>query len=195
MAKGKFIVFEGPDGSGQTTQAEVLRRYFQEKNIPVILTKEPTKETEAGRKLSDVLNHRIEATPNEIQELFNEDRKYHIETLILPSLNEGRIVISDRYFFSSIAYGPEDYDHESVYENFPLPDLTFILEISPEESIQRILKRGKPVQLYETKEKLSKVMVNYRNLASKFPNVHILDGERPAEVISQEIIELVSKIL
>jgi len=193
--KGKFIVFEGPDGSGQTTQAEALRSYLQKKNIPVILTKEPTKESEAGRKLSDVLNHRIEVTPDEIQKLFNEDRKHHIETLILPSLGEGRIVISDRYFFSSIAYGPENYDHESVYKNFPLPDITFILGISPEGSVERILKRGKPAQLYETKEKLSKVMANYRILASKFENVHLINGERSIEVIYQEIVELVSKIL
>lgn len=195
MTKGKFIVFEGPDGSGQTTQAETLRNYLQEKNIPVVLTKEPTKESEAGRKLSDVLNHRLEATPDEIQELFNEDRRHHIETLILPSLKEGRVVISDRYFFSSIAYGPEEYDHESVYRNFPLPDLTLILEISPEESIKRILKRGKPVQLYETQEKLKKVMENYHRIATQFPNVHLINAERSIEEIRKEVVELVSKIL
>jgi len=193
--KGKFIVFEGPDGSGQTTQAELLKHFLTSRGRSAVLTKEPTKESEAGRKISDVLNHRLKLSPIEVQELFNADRKHHIENLITPSVNEGRYVISDRYFFSSIAYGPVGYDFESVHKDFPIPDLTFILKVSPEECIKRIESRGRPVQFYETQEKLKKVMANYEKIAGKFPNVYLINGEVSIEKVQEEILGKVKNIL
>lgn len=193
--KGKFVVLEGPDGSGQTTQAELLKHFLTKKGKSVVLTKEPTKESEAGRKLSDVLNHRLKLTPHEVQELFNEDRREHIKNLIIPSLNEGRFVISDRYFFSSMAYGPEDYDFEFVQRDFPIPDLTFILKVSPEECIRRIEFRGRPVQFYETQRKLKKVMANYEKIPEKFPNIYLINGEASIEEVHKEILDKVKNIL
>jgi len=198
MPKGKFIVFEGPDGSGQSTQAELFKKYLEGKSYQVILTKEPTKASEASKKISDVLNHKIAVTSEEFQQLFVNDRREHLEKLILPSLVQGKIVISDRYFFSTLAFGSLNCDLQwliSINREFPVPDATFILEVSPEVCIQRIIARGRPVQFFETKEKLSKVMANYKAIASKFLNVHLIDGERSREEVHQEILELASKIL
>ncbi|MEK9173437.1 MAG: dTMP kinase [Patescibacteria group bacterium] len=194
---GKFIVFEGPDGSGQTTQAELLKKYLENKNYQVVLTKQPTKESEASKKISDILNHRITATPEEFQQLFVDDRREHLEKLILPSLKDGKIVISDRYFFSSLAFGSLNCDLEwliGVNKNFPVPDKTLILDVSPEVCVERIISRGLPVQFFETKEKLGKVMENYKKIAPIFSNVHIINGERSIEAIHQEILEKIKSI-
>ncbi len=198
MARGKFIVFEGPDGSGQTTQAELFKKYLEGKNYQVVLTKEPTKASEASKKISDILNHRVTATPEEFQQLFVDDRRDHLEKLILPNLAEGKMVISDRYFFSTLAFGSLSCDLEwliGINKDFPVPDKTFILDVSPEVCVNRIISRGLPVQFFETKEKLGKVMENYRKVSPRFPNVHVLDGERSIEAIHQEIVELASKML
>lgn len=195
---GKFIVFEGPDGSGQSTQAELLRTFLIKQGQSVILTKEPTKESQASQKISEILNNKINTDPKELQQLFTEDRREHLEKTIIPSLKNGSIVISDRYFFSTFAFGSLSCDFDwliSINREFPVPDATFFLEASPEVCIQRIINRGRPVQFFETKEKLEKVMANYKKISSMFPNIHLINGERPIEVINQEIIELVSKIL
>ncbi|TSC82147.1 MAG: dTMP kinase [Parcubacteria group bacterium Gr01-1014_20] len=196
--KGKFIVFEGPDGSGQSTQSQLLKNYLESKNYQVVLTKQPTKESEASKKISDILNHRITATPEEFQQLFVDDRKEHLEKLILPSLNEGKVVVSDRYFFSSLAFGSLNCDLEwliGINKGFPIPDKTFILDVSPEVCVERIMSRGLPVQFFETKEKLGKVMENYRKAATRFPGVHLVSGERPIDVIHQEILSKLENIL
>ena len=110
MEKGKFIVFEGPDGSGQSTQAELLRVALWSKGRQVLVTKEPTKESEASKKISDALNKRISITPEEFQKLFVEDRRDHLLKTIIPALERGTFVISDRYFFSTLAFGALNCD-------------------------------------------------------------------------------------
>ena len=196
--RGKFIVFEGPDGSGQTTQAELLKISLESRNREVIITKEPTKESEFSQKILDILNHKISATPCEFQELVSKDRGVHLQKTILPAINSGKIVVSDRYFFATLAYGQLDCPLDRLRafnQDFPSPDITFILDVSPEICIARIERRGKPVQFFETKEKLEKVLANYRSLFSMIPNVYIVNGERSIEEIHGEILELVSKIL
>lgn len=200
MAKpyDKFIVFEGPDGSGQSTQAELLQAFLVKQGKSVVLTKEPTKESQASQKISEILNNRISIDPKELQQLFTDDRREHLEKLIMPNLKDGKIVISDRYFFSTFVFGSLSCDLKwliSINREFPVPDTTFILEVSPEVCVQRIINRGRPVQFFETKEKLGKVMANYKKIVPMFQNVHLVNGERPIEVIHHEIIELVSKIL
>ncbi|MBI3589007.1 MAG: dTMP kinase [Candidatus Liptonbacteria bacterium] len=196
--KGKLIVFEGPDGSGQSTQAELLKKYLEEKGFQIILTKEPTRESPASQKISAILNHKTKATPEELQKLFIEDREHHVEKLILPALVESRIIICDRYFFSNFAFGAIDCALDwliSLNQNFPIPDLTLILDVSPEVCLERITSRGRPVQFFENLEKLGKVMENYKKVAPMFSNVYLVNGERPIETIHQEILEIVKKVL
>lgn len=188
---GKFIVIEGLDGSGQTTQANFLKDFLSKKGYSVVLTKEPTLDSEAGKKIREVLNKRIKIESRPLQELFAQDRKEHLENLIIPTLKEGKIVISDRYFFSSFAYGVgPGVSLEwliKINDEFLIPDLTFILEVRPEVCFERIEKRGEEKTLFEEKKKLARVWEVYKTLPNRFENVYIIDGERPMEQVFEEI--------
>ncbi|MDD5047666.1 MAG: dTMP kinase, partial [Methanoregulaceae archaeon] len=103
--KGKFIVFEGLDGSGQSTQVKLLADFLKNKNIKVLATKEPTLDSAAGRLIRKALDKKTKILPKKFQELYAQDRKEHLNKVIIPNLEKGKTVISDRYFFSSFAYG------------------------------------------------------------------------------------------
>jgi len=192
---GKFIVFEGLDGSGQSTQASLLKDFLMKKGYGVVLTKEPTRDSNAGEKIRSVLDKKLKITLRELQELFAEDRKEHLENLIFPALKKGEVVVSDRYFFSSFAYGAgSGLDLEwliKINDGFLLPDLTFILKVSPEICLERIDRRGNARTLFEEKEKLTKVWQVYKILQNRIKNVYIIDGERPIEEVFEEVKNLV----
>jgi len=192
---GKFIVFEGLDGSGQSTQASLLKDFLMKKGYGVVLTKEPTRDSNAGEKIRSVLDKKLKITLRELQELFAEDRKEHLENLIFPALKKGEVVVSDRYFFSSFAYGAgSGLDLEwliKINDGFLLPDLTFILKVSPEICLERIDRRGNARTLFEGKEKLTKVWQVYKILQNRIKNVYIIDGERPIEEVFEEVKKIV----
>lgn len=195
--QGKFIVFEGLDGSGQSTQAEFLKNFLIEQGFSVILTKEPTLESEPGKKIREVLDKKTQVAPVQLQELFTQDRKEHLENLIIPALKQEKIVISDRYFFSSFAYGTASgLDLEwliKINSQFLLPDLIFFLKVNPEVCIQRIENRGEPKTLFEKKEKLKKVWQVYQVLLNRFQNIYLIDGEKSREDVFYEIKEIWQK--
>lgn len=192
---GKFIVFEGLDGSGQSTQAGLLKNFLLEKGYEIILTKEPTIDSEAGKKIRKVLDKKLIINSKELQELFVQDRKEHLEKTIIPSLKQGKIIISNRYFFSSLAYGTSDaLDLEwliDINDSFLMPDITFLLKASPEICVQRIVGRGKKVTLFEKKEKLEKVWQVYRKLPERFDNIYIIDGEKSIEQVFEQIKKII----
>ncbi len=200
MNKGKFIVFEGLDGSGQSTQANLLRNFLTQKGLEIILTKEPTLDSETGKEIRQILDKKEKISPQKLQELFAKDRKEHLENLILPAIQERKIVISDRYFFSSFAYGKaDDVDLEwliKINNQFLLPDITFLLKVSPEICLERIKKRnqGKERTLFEEKEKLSKVWNVYQILPDRFKNIFIVDGEKPIEEVSKDIKKIIRNL-
>jgi len=192
---GKFVVVEGLDGSGQTSQAELLRDFFIKKGYQVVLTKEPTLDSEVGKKIKEILEKKIKLEPLKLQELFTKDREEHLKNTIIPALKQGKVVISDRYCFSSFAYGTADgIDLDKLIKmngDFLLPDLTIILKVSPEICISRIEKRGKERTLFEKKEQLTKVWENYKILTTKFENVYIIDGEKSIEKVFNQIKKVV----
>ena len=194
---GGFIVFDGLDGSGQSTQAEFLKDFLKEKGYKVILTKEPTLDSQAGKEIKEVLEKKKKISPKELQELFAKDRKEHLKTLIIPALEQGKVVISDRYFFSSFAYGQASgLDLNwliKINNEFLLPDITFFLAVSPKVCLERIKKRNQKRTLFEEKEKLEKVYRNYQKIAKKFPNVKIINGEKPIKEVFEKIKGLVEK--
>ncbi len=187
---GKFIVIEGLDGSGQSTQASLLKDW-----LSGILTKEPTKDSLAGKKIKKILEKEETISPFELQKLFADDRKEHLENVVISALKKGSAVISDRYFFSSFAYGSsEGLDLDSLIEmnqDFLLPDLTIILKVAPELCLKRIKQRGSLVTLFEKTEKLRKVWDEYEKLANKFDNVYIIDGEKTIEEVFNKVKSLV----
>jgi len=192
---GKFIVLEGLDGSGQSTQAELLKDFLLREGHQIVLTKEPTLDSEAGKKIKKALDKKTKVEAEELQKLFTEDRKDHIKNLIKPTLKAGKMVISDRYFFSTFAYGVSDgLDLNwliKINDNFLLPDLTFILKVSPEVCLQRIEKRGGGIKLFEKKEKLARVWQTYEILPSWFENVYMIDGEKSIKEVFPQIKEVV----
>ena len=195
--KGKFIVFEGLDGSGQTTQSYLLRDFLESKGFQVVLTKEPTLESESGKKIKRILQEEIKVSPLKLQELFTQDRKHHLKNLILPSLKKGKIVICDRYLFSSYAYGSINLDLDylkKLNKDFILPDIVFFLDVSPEVCIDRIRKRSVNIELFEKIEILKKVYKNYHKIFKDFKNVYIIEGGKSIEEVFTQIKEIIIKI-
>jgi len=196
---GKFIVVEGLDGSGQSTQASLLRDFFIDINEEVVLTKEPTLDSQAGKKIREILDEKNKIDSSQLQELFAQDRKEHLDNIIIPALKQGKIVISDRYFFSSFAFGAsDDLDLERlirINNDFLLPDLTIILKVRPEVCVARIEERGESKTLFEKQEKLAKVWETYKVMPERFENVKIINGEESIKEVFDSIKELINSNL
>jgi len=196
--KGLFIVFEGLDGSGQTTQANLLRNFLEKKGFKVVLTKEPTLETKEGKEIKKVLEKKIKKSPLSLQKLFAKDREKHLKRTIEPALRKGKIVISDRYLFSSLAYGSLDVSLKKLKElnkNFLLPDLVFFLNVKADNCLKRIKKRGEKIHLFEEKEKLRKVYQNYQLILKSFKNVYFINGEKSKREVFREIKKIINQYL
>ena len=196
---GKFIVMEGLDGAGKSVQIDLLAEYFKKNGKKVIVTREPTLDSTAGIKIKQALKEEISVEPLELQKLYVQDRKEHLENKIMPALEKGEFVISSRYVFSTIAYGGSDgLDVDllvKMNDNFLLPDLTIIIDVDPESCIKRIEGRGTPKELFEQKEKLSKVNVIYKKIPDMFENVVMIDGNRPIPEVFEDIKKAVKNIL
>lgn len=194
--QGKFIVFEGLDGSGQSTQAELLKTYLaKEKKKKVIATKEPT-QGEIGLLIRQVLQHKVTLPPEALQLLFCADRSCHLEHEIIPALKNGRWVICDRYVFSTIAFGALKLNINwltTLNENFLMPDVTLLLKVKPGICIERIDKNRGKREFFEQEEILKKVWNNYIKLTKKFKNIFVVDGEQSIEKVSEDIKKIIEK--
>jgi len=188
---GKFIVFEGLDGSGQSTQADLLKNFFIEKGYEVVLTKEPTNDSLASQEIRETLDKKLKIDPQKLQELFTQDRRDHLEKLIIPALKNGKTVISDRYFFSTFAYGVANGLDLAwlmkINDEFLIPNSSFILKVKPEICVARIEKRGGAKTLFEELEKLTKVWETYAILPNYIENTYIIDGEKSIRDVFQQV--------
>jgi len=200
-----FIVFDGLDGSGMSTQAAKLVEFLKGKeqklkfgHTGVHLTKEPTSSL-IGGLIRSQLTHEWKSSPECLQLLFSADRAYHLEKEIIPLLEKGIIIICDRYFFSTLAFGSleiKDFNWLlNLQKQFLVPDITFFLKVSPKICIERIKKERFGLTLFEKEEIMEKVWKNYEKLAKRFKNVYIINGERPVEKIAQDIREIVKEKL
>ncbi len=193
---GKFIVFEGPDGSGQSTQAHLLKEYFEKNGRKVFLTKEPTQSTKAGQKIRRILDEEEKIAPLALQKLYVKDRAEHLKKEIIPALKQGKIVISDRYFFSTFAFGGLNVSIRKLIklnEKFIFPDLVFLLKVRAEVCMRRIKARGKGFQFFEKLEKLKRILKNYEEVVKRFKEIKILNGEKKISEIHQQIIKICQK--
>lgn len=199
---GKFIVFEGLDGSGTTTQANLLFKYLKKQGKKVYLTGEPTRSL-IGGLIEGQISGDWKSTPECLQLLFTTDRAHHLEKGIIPLLKKGITVICIRYILSTLAYGNLDIKDEkwlmTINKKFIWPDITFLLKVSPKICIQRIKKERFHKELFEKEEKLKGVYKNYLKFAKKpapyrtggsgagFKNIHIINGEKPIKEVFGEI--------
>ena len=189
---GFFISFEGLDGSGCSTQAQLLERHFKLRKRSVLLTKEPTNNL-IGGLIRGQLTHEWKSSMECLQLLFAADRAHHLEKEINPALKKNFVVISDRYKLSSIAYGSLEADQEwlkKINEKFRDPDLTILLKVSPETCIKRIKSRPS-FELFEESEKLAKIWKVYESFVSE--NVVLVDGEKPIEEVHDKIVQIVNE--
>ena len=199
MERGKFIVFEGIDGSGKSTQAKLLKAYLENTNIECVSTLEPTY-GRVGTLLHEILSGKEKADPGVIAALFAADRLEHISEME-KSLKEGKTVISDRYYLSSLAYQSTDLPYEWVYAlneramSILKPDYTFFVDVSPENSLSRIEKGRESFEIYENLEKLSHVRNKYLEIIDKLSsdeNIFIIDGNKPVEEVFEDIKKLIN---
>ena len=190
-----LINLEGIDGCGKSTQSQFLMDKFKENNQETILLKEPTN-GKYGKKLWEMLSGKISATTEQILELFVMDRKEHVEQKINPALDEGKIVLMDRYYYSTMAYQAAagiDVDRIRKDNEFaPKPDIVLIFDLPVDLAMERV--RGHSVaDAFEKEEHLEKVREAYLNLEDD-PLVRIIDSTRTPEDIFAEVWNLVSEV-
>jgi len=194
---GKFIVFEGLDGSGLSTQSLLLKEYLSKRGKNVILTKEQTDNFIGGIIKSSLKKH-IKISNLTLQFMFVADRSHHLEAEIEPALEEGRVVISDRYIFSTLAFGSLDIDIDFlkiINSKFKIPDLTFIIDCPPEVCLKRISEERFHLEFFEEKYKMDKIREKYLSLKKYFPNVYVINGDRSKKEVFEDIRKIVDNIL
>ncbi len=206
MKKNLFIALEGIDGSGKSTQAQLLAKHLEQQGHKVYLTFEPTK-SPIGKIIRDIFTHKMEADHFTIAALFVADRLDHLLNKtdgILLKLQQGYTVITDRYYFSSYAYHgahvPMDWVIASNAESAKLlrPDLNIYIDIAPESSLERIKKGRASVELFETLENLQLVHSKYLEAFELMKNeekIVWIDGNRNAEAVSASILEQLNKFI
>ena len=193
-----FIAFEGLDGSGSSTQSSLLADRLEKTGHAALLTKEPTSDSPIGKMIREILQHKWSASPEGLQLLFTADRAEHLKNTIEPALKNGQVVITDRYLYSTLAYGSMSVNLDWLKElnrQFRLPDITFLFKVPPKICIQRIAGRGSDFELFEQTEKLALVWENYEKIASEYKNIHIIDATKTIERIAEEVWGLVQEKL
>ena len=203
--KGIFITFEGPDGSGKTTQMRLLSEYCGRQGWECVLTREP-----GGTPISEQIRNVILDTKNLEMDgrcealLYAASRAQHVEEKIRPALEAGKVVISDRFMDSSIAYqayGRQLGDDVRIINEFAIggvqPDFTFFLDISPEAGLKRAASRKNADRL--DKEKLDfhqRVYEGYKSLQEIYKDRFVrIDASRSIEEIHNEIVEKLAEYL
>lgn len=206
-----FITFEGIEGCGKSTQIRLLADFFKKTSLDFIVTKEPGG-TEIGTKIRSILLDSVNAQINPLTELllYEADRAQHVEEIIRPSLEAGKIVLCDRFFDATVVYqgyarGFElafiDYLHENILKGLK-PDLTFILDCPVAIGLKRAWKRiaDTPENAKEDrfeKEAVSfheKIRHGYLRLAGIEPaRFQVIDAAQEIAVVHEEIVRIVSR--
>ena len=171
MQHGKFIVLEGLDGAGTTTQLERLAGKIRALGLPVLTTREPS-DGPLGHLLRQALSGRLmlpagrgPLSPETLALMFAADRMDHLSAQVRPALDAGTVVLCDRYVLSSLAYQGASVPMEWVNElnrEALAPDLTLFIEVDAETAAKRRQLRGAPAELYEEDELQRRIAAQYR---------------------------------
>ena len=199
MQRGKFIVFEGIDGAGKSTQISLLATLLRARGRTVVTTAEPT-ETDTGRLLRAALSGNPPRTGAQMAALFVLDRIGHSQE-IKALLESGTDVICDRYYYSSLAYQGSICDYEWVRHmncecpDIIHPDLCVFLDLSPAAALARIRRRGEATEIYEKEETLTRVRETFHRVFDTLPDrVAIIDASGTAEEIGVSVANAVDQI-
>jgi dTMP kinase len=188
-----LIAVEGIDGAGKTTIAYHLRDFLSKKGYKCVVLKEPS-ESIYGRMIKSLKSR---PDPETEMELFLKDREMDVKDRILPALEEGKIVIMDRYYYSNIAYQSArglnaDRIRELNERIAPKPDLVILLDLSPSKALERIKNREK-LSIFEEKDYLENVRQKFLEIADE--KTVIINAERDLEFVKREAEKAVMRLL
>ena len=188
----KFIVIEGIDGAGTTTQAKLLASNIKN----AIFTFEPSNNP-IGLFIREILKGQIVVNESSLPYLFSADRTEHLfgQSGVIENINNGKIVICDRYFFSSIAYQSLSFPKDkiiSLNEDFPLPEIVFFINTPVEEAMKRINCR-KERDMFDSETLQKRILNNYIEIFDYYKdktNVAIIDGLDSIDNILNKLLSL-----
>ncbi len=192
--KGIFIVVEGLDGSGKTTQAKILASSLN-RNHKALYTAEPSS-GKVGAFIRNSILYGENRPPTAVEALlFAADRIEHVQNEVLPALEEGQIVVSDRYVYSSLAYqgsaGLSLAWIESINQHALKPDLALFIDVDPEAVFHRLKRRKSVMENLETQRRVREI---YLQFVEKGDLVRI-DGDKTKSQVADEIFAVVNKFL
>ena len=202
--KGLFLSFEGPEASGKTTQLKLLQKFFRKNNISFIITREPGGTIIAEKLRKIILDKKQTISSVEEVLLLMCSRLNHINKIIKPALNNGKIVISDRFADSTFVYQGFVNNfgmkktinwHKKILNNF-LPKKTFLFLLSPQEINKRLYNR-KITNKYDKIDILfhTKVISGYKKLSKNNNRFITINAEQPANDIQEIILKSIRKLL
>ncbi|HHT01962.1 MAG TPA: dTMP kinase [Firmicutes bacterium] len=198
---GRFIVLEGIDGSGISTQARLLAEYLSAQNRPVLLTKEPS-----SGPIGALIRQALQGRLQEIEEhtmalLFAADRCDHLQNEILPRLAEGVDVICDRYYLSSFAYQSRQVPLDwlrTLNSGCRVPDLTILLQVPAEVTMERITANRYGTERYEELTQLQEILNNFiaisNTLQKEGERIVAIDATAPIKQVHKIICQQVAKL-
>lgn len=211
MSKGKFITFEGGEGTGKSTQLKLLAAYLDQFEIENIQTKEPGG-TELGKELRSMLvtgdKDKMDAVAEAL--LYYADRRIHLTKKIWPALDDGKWVLSDRFADSTVAYQYYGYNKRVPYETLKnlyqlavgdfKPDLTIVLDLNPEIGLARSLAKAGNMAVKETRHESrglefhNRMRNGYLEMAKKEPQrMIVIDADKSIEELHREIVRIVNE--
>ena len=201
--KAKFITLEGIEGSGKTSSLKSITDLLDKKNISYVVTREPGGSSIGKELRAILLDPETEISPEVELMLMLSDRKDHVEKIILPNLEKGNWVVSDRFMDSSIAYqgGGRQLDKKLIislaeYLNLPQPDLTLLFDLPVEISLSRVKARGDLDRFEKEEIEFHKRIRNtYLDLATNNSNrIKIIDSSQKIESMLNNVKKAIEKL-
>lgn len=204
--RGKFIVFEGIDGSGKSTQIQMVSKRIQDRKLKVCTTFEPT-DRPIGALIRQMLSGKIQTDQRTLALLFAADRMDHLvneENGIQRKIREGELVLCDRYYFSSYAYHAQYMDMEwvihanSLNVNLLRPDLTVFIDVDPEKCFERIKNNRSSFEMYEKIDIMKNVRVNYLKAFERLKDLEkivVIDGNDSVDHVADAIFHEIMRTI
>jgi dTMP kinase len=193
--QGFFICVEGLDGCGKTTQTKLLVRKLREKGYDAVYTAEPSR-GKIGKFIKKYCLHDEKRVSSIVEALlFAADRFEHVENEVIPALNKEKLVVSDRYVYSSLAYqGAAELDLkwiEKINEHAIRPDLAVFIDVEPEIVIQRLKPKKSVMENLETQRKVREVYIKFVEKGE----LAKIDGNKSKKAVADDILTVVLRFL